>query len=96
MRNQEEGREGDKIYFNKMIKNLFLSMLNFVCVHVQQENDACSLKTRLYLLHLSLSQRPSFHLIAHSFFHLPAAILRTMCKTDSDDLGKVTRPQFLQ
>ena len=69
MRNQEEGREGDKIYFNKMIKNLFLSMLNFVCVHVQQENDACSLKTRLYLIHLSLSQRPSFHLIAHSFFH---------------------------
>ena len=67
---EPRGRKGgDKIYFNKMIKNLFLSMLNFVCVHVQQENDACSLKTRLYLIHLSLSQRPSFHLIAHSFFH---------------------------
>lgn len=69
MRNLEELRKRDKIRFNKKTKIVYLNVMNFVCAHVQQVSETCSLRAGICFIHFRCSTMQSIYLFVHSFIH---------------------------
>lgn len=69
MRNLEELRKRDKFRFNKKTKIVYLNVMNFVCAHVQQVSETCSLRAGICFIHFRCSTMQSIYLFVHSFIH---------------------------